>query len=170
MVFSVFSKTRTKQTLSFLPISFKRTSYHCDTQIKIILNDKPVNLIWFVPSTSFSSIHGLLEILPSRIQLMHRIVTRLQSFNTRRKLCVAAIASVWSSTMFLRTKKLKTLVGSHDLTQRNLEQLFQTKQVLISLVFIYISTVPVLINMYFPFSNRVINLSLEKLYSTLQNQ
>ena len=51
------------------------------------------------------------------------IVTRLQSFNARRKFRAAAIASVWSSTVFLRTKKLKTLVGSHDLTQEELENL-----------------------------------------------
>lgn len=51
------------------------------------------------------------------------IVSRLQSFNARRKFRAAAIASVWSSTVFLRTKKLKTLVGSHDLTQEELENL-----------------------------------------------
>ena len=54
---------------------------------------------------------------------MQRIVTRLQSFNTRRKFCAAAVDSVWSSKVFLRTKKLKTLVGSHDLTQEELENL-----------------------------------------------
>ena len=121
MVFSMFKKKEPNRHLAFYLYHLRERSYHCDTQIKIILNDKPVNLIWFVPSTSFSSIHGLLEILPSRIQWMQRIVTRLQSFNTRNKFCVAAIASVWSSTVFLRRKKLKTLV--HDLTQEELENL-----------------------------------------------
>lgn len=56
-------------------------------------------------------------------QMDAEIVTRLQCFNARRKLRAAAIASVWSSTVFLRTKKLKNLVGSHDLTQEELENL-----------------------------------------------
>ncbi|CBI29153.3 unnamed protein product, partial [Vitis vinifera] len=56
-------------------------------------------------------------------QMDAEIVSRLQSFNARRKFRAAAIASVWSSTVFLRTKKLKTLVGSHDLTQEELENL-----------------------------------------------
>ncbi|KAK6934045.1 Protein kinase domain [Dillenia turbinata] len=51
------------------------------------------------------------------------IVSRLQSFNARRKLRAAAIASVWSTTVFLRTKKLKSLLGSHDLSQEELENL-----------------------------------------------
>ncbi|KAA8537079.1 hypothetical protein F0562_029557 [Nyssa sinensis] len=51
------------------------------------------------------------------------IVSRLQSFNARRKLRAAAIASVWSSTIFLRTKKLRTLVGSYDLKPEELENL-----------------------------------------------
>ncbi|ESW05525.1 hypothetical protein PHAVU_011G186900 [Phaseolus vulgaris] len=51
------------------------------------------------------------------------IVSRLQSFNARRKLRAAAIASVWSSTIFLRTKKLKSLVGTHDLTAEEIENL-----------------------------------------------
>ena len=51
------------------------------------------------------------------------IVSRLQSFNARRKLRAAAIASVWSSTIFLRTKKLKSLVGTHDLTEEEIENL-----------------------------------------------
>ncbi|KAI3996451.1 hypothetical protein MKX01_001289 [Papaver californicum] len=44
------------------------------------------------------------------------VVSRLHSFNARRKFRAAAIASVVSSTFFLRTKKLKNLLGSHDLT------------------------------------------------------
>ncbi|KAF5179657.1 Calcium-dependent protein kinase protein [Thalictrum thalictroides] len=51
------------------------------------------------------------------------IVSRLQSFNARRKFRAAAIASVWSSTIFLRTKKLRVLLGSHDLTPEELEKL-----------------------------------------------
>lgn len=51
------------------------------------------------------------------------VVSRLQSFNARRKLRAAAIASVWSSTIFLRTKKLRSLLGSHDLTPEELDNL-----------------------------------------------
>ena len=51
------------------------------------------------------------------------VVSRLQSFNARRKFRAAAIASVWSATMFLRTKKLRTLLGSHDLSPDELENL-----------------------------------------------
>ncbi|KAJ8648608.1 hypothetical protein MRB53_001631 [Persea americana] len=51
------------------------------------------------------------------------VVSRLQSFNARRKFRAAAIASVWSATMFLRTKKLRTLLGSHDLSPGELENL-----------------------------------------------
>ncbi|MED6129359.1 hypothetical protein PIB30_107189, partial [Stylosanthes scabra] len=51
------------------------------------------------------------------------IVSRLQSFNARRKLRAAAITSVWSTTMFLRTKKLKSLIGSYDLTEDEIENL-----------------------------------------------
>jgi calcium-dependent protein kinase len=50
-------------------------------------------------------------------QMDPEIVSRLQSFNARRKFRAAAIASVWSSTIFLRTKKLKSLLGSHDLKE-----------------------------------------------------
>ncbi|KAJ8756305.1 hypothetical protein K2173_025117 [Erythroxylum novogranatense] len=53
------------------------------------------------------------------------IVSRLQSFNARRKLRAAAIASVWSTTVFLRsrTKKLKSLLGSQDLKEEAIENL-----------------------------------------------
>ncbi|PKA51190.1 Calcium and calcium/calmodulin-dependent serine/threonine-protein kinase [Apostasia shenzhenica] len=51
------------------------------------------------------------------------VVSRLQSFNARRKFRAAAIASVWSSKVFLRTKKLRSLLGCHDLTQDELENL-----------------------------------------------
>ncbi|KAJ0961216.1 hypothetical protein J5N97_000810 [Dioscorea zingiberensis] len=51
------------------------------------------------------------------------VVSRLQSFNARRKLRAAAIASVWSSKVFLRTKKLKSLIGTHDLSSDELENL-----------------------------------------------
>ncbi|XP_024026269.1 calcium and calcium/calmodulin-dependent serine/threonine-protein kinase [Morus notabilis] len=56
-------------------------------------------------------------------QMDAEIVSRLQSFNARRKLRAAAIASVWSSSIFLRTKKLKSLLGSHDLSQDEIENL-----------------------------------------------
>ncbi|CAI0410511.1 unnamed protein product [Linum tenue] len=56
-------------------------------------------------------------------QMDPEIVTRLKRFNARRKLRAAAIASVWSSTIFLRTKKLRSLLGSHDLTESELENL-----------------------------------------------
>ncbi|KAJ0046612.1 hypothetical protein Pint_05706 [Pistacia integerrima] len=56
-------------------------------------------------------------------QMDAEIVSRLQSFNARRKLRAAAIASVLSCTFFLRTKKLKTLLGSHDLTEEEIENL-----------------------------------------------
>ncbi|XP_058078512.1 calcium and calcium/calmodulin-dependent serine/threonine-protein kinase-like [Magnolia sinica] len=51
------------------------------------------------------------------------VVSRLQSFNARCKFRAAAIASVLSSMVFLRTKKLRTLLGSHDLTHEELEKL-----------------------------------------------
>ncbi|KAG1338264.1 hypothetical protein COCNU_04G005700 [Cocos nucifera] len=51
------------------------------------------------------------------------VVSKLQSFNARRKLRAAAIASVLSSRVMLRTKKLKSLLGSHDLTPEELENL-----------------------------------------------
>ncbi|KAL9388290.1 hypothetical protein Peur_016895 [Populus x canadensis] len=56
-------------------------------------------------------------------QMDPEIVSRLQSFNARRKFRAAAIASVWSSTIFLRTKKLKSLLGSHDLKEDEIEKL-----------------------------------------------
>ena len=57
-------------------------------------------------------------------QLDAEIVSRLQSFNARRKLRAAAIASVLSSSIFLRrTKKLKSLLGSHDLSPDEIENL-----------------------------------------------
>ena len=54
-------------------------------------------------------------------QMDPEIVSRLQSFNARRKLRAAGFASVWSSTVFLRMKKLRSLLGSHDLTQKEIE-------------------------------------------------
>ncbi|KAF5729365.1 calcium and calcium/calmodulin-dependent serine/threonine-protein kinase-like [Tripterygium wilfordii] len=56
-------------------------------------------------------------------QMDAEIVSRLQSFNARRKFRVAAMASVLSSTVLLRTKKLKKLLGSHDLTEKEIENL-----------------------------------------------
>ncbi|XP_043724575.1 calcium and calcium/calmodulin-dependent serine/threonine-protein kinase-like [Telopea speciosissima] len=51
------------------------------------------------------------------------IVSRLQNFNAHRKFRAAAIASVCGIKVFLRTKKLRDLVGSHDLTPEELEKL-----------------------------------------------
>ncbi|KAM3378425.1 calcium and calcium/calmodulin-dependent serine/threonine-protein kinase [Capsicum galapagoense] len=52
------------------------------------------------------------------------IVSRLQSFNARRKFRAAAMASVLSTSFSLRTKKLKKLVGSsYDLKPEELENL-----------------------------------------------
>ncbi|KAK9048455.1 hypothetical protein SSX86_032580 [Deinandra increscens subsp. villosa] len=51
------------------------------------------------------------------------IVSRLQSFNARRKFRAAAIASMYTCTVFMRTKKLKNLVGSYDLNQEELQNL-----------------------------------------------
>ncbi|KAK2983483.1 hypothetical protein RJ640_006496 [Escallonia rubra] len=52
------------------------------------------------------------------------IVSRLQSFNARRKLRAAAFVSMASCTIFsMRTKRLKTLVGSYDLKPEELESL-----------------------------------------------
>lgn len=56
-------------------------------------------------------------------QMDAEVVTRLQSFNARRKFRAAAFASVCCSTVFLRTKKLKSLLGSYDLTPEEIENL-----------------------------------------------
>ncbi|XP_062077353.1 calcium and calcium/calmodulin-dependent serine/threonine-protein kinase-like isoform X2 [Humulus lupulus] len=56
-------------------------------------------------------------------QMDGEVVTRLQSFNARRKFRAAAIASVLSSSIFLRTKQLKSLLKSHDLSQDEIENL-----------------------------------------------
>ncbi|XP_054792410.1 calcium and calcium/calmodulin-dependent serine/threonine-protein kinase-like isoform X1 [Prosopis cineraria] len=56
-------------------------------------------------------------------QMDPEIVDRLQKFNARRKLRAAAIASLWSSTVFLRIKNLKSLLGSYDLTPEEIENL-----------------------------------------------
>lgn len=56
-------------------------------------------------------------------QMDAEVVSRLQSFNARRKLRAAALASICCSTVFLRTKKLKTLLGSYDLTENEIENL-----------------------------------------------
>lgn len=51
------------------------------------------------------------------------VVTKLQRFNARRKLRAAAIASVLSSKVALRTKRLRSLLGTHDLTSEELDNL-----------------------------------------------
>ncbi|XP_042514771.1 calcium and calcium/calmodulin-dependent serine/threonine-protein kinase-like isoform X2 [Macadamia integrifolia] len=51
------------------------------------------------------------------------IISRLHSFNARRKFRAAGIASLLSSTVMLRTKKLRNLLESHDLTLEELENL-----------------------------------------------
>lgn len=56
--------------------------------------------------------------------LMHaEVVSNLQRFNARRKLRAAAIASVLSSKVALRTKRLRSLLGTHDLTSEELDNL-----------------------------------------------
>ncbi|XP_042512994.1 calcium and calcium/calmodulin-dependent serine/threonine-protein kinase-like [Macadamia integrifolia] len=59
----------------------------------------------------------------SRDLMDFEIVSRLQNFNARRKFRAAAIASVCSIKVFFRIKKLRDLVGSHDLTREELEKL-----------------------------------------------
>ncbi|XWS08191.1 hypothetical protein CRYUN_Cryun41cG0058600 [Craigia yunnanensis] len=56
-------------------------------------------------------------------QIDAEVVSRLQSFNARRKLRAAAMASVLSSKVLLRTKKLRSLLGSHDLTKEEIDNL-----------------------------------------------
>ncbi|XP_043707363.1 calcium/calmodulin-dependent serine/threonine-protein kinase-like isoform X2 [Telopea speciosissima] len=51
------------------------------------------------------------------------IISRLHTFNARRKFRVAGIASLMSSTVMLRTKRLRNLLGSHDLTLEELDKL-----------------------------------------------
>jgi hypothetical protein len=51
------------------------------------------------------------------------VVSKLQRFNARRKLRAAAIASVLSSKVALRTKRLRSLLGTHDLTSEELDNL-----------------------------------------------
>ncbi|XP_075073857.1 calcium and calcium/calmodulin-dependent serine/threonine-protein kinase-like isoform X1 [Nicotiana tabacum] len=61
--------------------------------------------------------------LAKQEQMDAEIVSRLQSFNARRKFRAAAMASILSSSFSLRTKKLKKLVGSYDLKPEELENL-----------------------------------------------
>ncbi|GKU91450.1 hypothetical protein SLEP1_g5323 [Rubroshorea leprosula] len=62
--------------------------------------------------------------LAKQEQMDAEVVSRLQSFNARRKFRAAAIASILSSKVLLRTKKLKTLLGCHhDLTEGEIEKL-----------------------------------------------
>ncbi|KAB2078781.1 hypothetical protein E1A91_A06G188800v1 [Gossypium mustelinum] len=56
-------------------------------------------------------------------QIDAEVVSRLQSFNARRKLRAAAIASVLSSKVLLRTKRLRSLLGSHDLSKDEIDNL-----------------------------------------------
>lgn len=51
------------------------------------------------------------------------VVSKLQRFNARRKLRAAAIASVLSSKVTLRTKRLRNLLGRHDLSSEELDNL-----------------------------------------------
>lgn len=53
------------------------------------------------------------------------VVSKLQRFNARRKLRAAAIASVLSSKVALRTKRLRSLLGTHDLSSEELDNLRQ---------------------------------------------
>ncbi|KAL8542089.1 hypothetical protein ACS0TY_003085 [Phlomoides rotata] len=61
--------------------------------------------------------------LAKQEQMDAEIVSRLQSFNARRKFCAAAMASVLSSSFSLRSKKLKNLMGSYDLKPEELQNL-----------------------------------------------
>ncbi|CAI9093542.1 OLC1v1029056C1 [Oldenlandia corymbosa var. corymbosa] len=61
--------------------------------------------------------------LAKQEQMDAEIVSRLQSFNARRKFRAAAMASVLSSSFSLKTKKLKNLVGAYDLKPEELENL-----------------------------------------------
>lgn len=56
-------------------------------------------------------------------QMDPEVVSRLQSFNARRKLRAAAFASICCSTIFLRTKKLKSMIGENDLSTEEIENL-----------------------------------------------
>ncbi|XP_066370565.1 calcium and calcium/calmodulin-dependent serine/threonine-protein kinase isoform X1 [Miscanthus floridulus] len=51
------------------------------------------------------------------------VISKLQRFNARRKLRAAAIASVLSSKVALRTKRLRNLLGTHDLSSEELDNL-----------------------------------------------
>ena len=51
------------------------------------------------------------------------VVSKLQRFNARRKLRAAAIASVLSSKVALRTKWLRSLLGTHDLASEELDNM-----------------------------------------------
>ncbi|KAJ4979640.1 hypothetical protein NE237_010420 [Protea cynaroides] len=51
------------------------------------------------------------------------IISRLHSFHGRRKFRAAGIASMLSSSVMLRTKRLRNLLQSHDLTLEELEKL-----------------------------------------------
>eukprot|EP00249_Psilotum_nudum_P017727 c26460_g1_i1 orf=415-1971(-) len=51
------------------------------------------------------------------------IFQRLQSFNARRKFRAAVMASFLSSTFFCKTRRLKSLVGTQDLTDEEVQNL-----------------------------------------------
>lgn len=51
------------------------------------------------------------------------VVARLNNFNAQRKFRAAALASIWGNKMLSRTKKLRNLLGSHDLAPDELENL-----------------------------------------------
>lgn len=57
--------------------------------------------------------------------VQQEIFERLQSFNARRKFRAAVFASIVSSTFTLKTKQLKSLVGSHDLSEEELTKLHE---------------------------------------------
>ncbi|KAL3814721.1 hypothetical protein ACJIZ3_015989 [Penstemon smallii] len=61
--------------------------------------------------------------LAKQEQMDAEIVSRLQSFNARRKFRAAAMASVVSSRFSLKLKKLKNLMGSYDLKPEELENI-----------------------------------------------
>ncbi|KAI4963344.1 hypothetical protein ZWY2020_014997 [Hordeum vulgare] len=63
------------------------------------------------------------DLISNRIDA--EVVSKLQRFNARRKLRAAAIASVLSSKVALRTKRLRSLLGTHDLSSEELDNLRQ---------------------------------------------
>lgn len=107
---------------TFCIILFSSTKKFGDILLKYFENNSPTYILIYVLEQLLS--HPWVVGDKAKDDAMDpEIVSRLQSFNARRKLRAAAIASVWSTAIFLRTKKLKSLVGTHDLTEEEIENL-----------------------------------------------